>query len=72
MATQLGSGGTRIQAEPCDSEATMLSFFLTCQPPAKPEIILLVPLTFQGISSLGPVCLQASKTEAYKCTQICS
>lgn len=57
VVPQLGSGRTRIQVESRDSEATGLSFFLTCQPPAKLEIILLVSLTLQGLSSLGPVCL---------------
>lgn len=53
-ATQLRGGRAKIQVELCITEATVLCCFLTCQLPAKLEVMFLVLLTFQASKTDRP------------------
>ena len=57
-ATQLSGGGLRIQAKLSASEACAMLF---PHPPVKLEVVLLVLLTFQGISSLAQFVYRTEK-----------
>ena len=59
-ATQLSGGGIRIQAKLSDSEACAMLF---PHPPVKLEVVLLVLLTFQGISSRAQFVYRTEKID---------